>query len=135
LNGSTPHIRQQVNFAVAAKSPLARIRETARGRGWNHLRLLSSANNTYNRDYYGESAKGDQMPSLNVFARRDGEIHHFYHTELLFAPSEPGMDGRHVDSIWPIWSMFDFTPEGRGTSWYPRLSYDSPSGQTKKSGN
>ena len=126
LNGSAPHIRQRVNFAVVAKSPLARIRETARGRGWNNLRLLSSSGNTYNRDYHGEDAKGDQLPSLNVFVRRDGKIHHSYHTELLFAPQEPGMDGRHVDLIWPIWNMFDFTPEGRGTDWYPRLSYGEP---------
>ena len=123
LNGSGPHIRQRVNFAVVAKSPLARIRETARGRGWNNLRLLSSAGNTYNRDYHGENAKGDQLPSLNVFVRRDGKVHHFYHTELLFAPQEPGMDGRHVDMIWPIWNVFDYTPEGRGTDWYPKLSY------------
>ena len=126
LNGSAPHIRQRVNFAVAAKSPLARIREVARGRGWNNLSLLSSAGNTYNRDYHGENAKGDQLPSLNVFVRRAGKIHHFYHTELLFAPQEAGMDGRHVDMIWPIWNMFDFTPEGRGTDWYPRLSYGAP---------
>jgi len=136
LNGSTPHIRQRVNFAVVAKSPLARIRETARGRGWNNLRLLSSSGNTYNRDYHGESEKGDQLPSLNVFVRRVGKIHHFYHTELLFAPQELGMDGRHVDLIWPIWNVFDFTPEGRGTDWYPRLSYDEPVlQQLKKSGS
>jgi predicted dithiol-disulfide oxidoreductase (DUF899 family) len=30
---------------------------------------------------------------------------------------------RHVDMIWPLWNLFDFTPEGRGTSWYPKLSY------------
>src|SRR5262249_31220825 len=60
LNGSAPHIRQRVNFAVVAKSPIARIRETARGRGWNDLRLLSSATNSYNVDYHGESARGDQ---------------------------------------------------------------------------
>lgn len=136
LNGSAPHIRQRVNFAVVAKSPIARIRETARGRGWNNLRLLSSANNTYNRDYQGETAKGDQLPSLNVFVRRDGKIRHFYNTELLFAPKEPGMDGRHVDLIWPLWNMFDFTPEGRGKDWYPRLSYDAPAlQQLRKSGS
>jgi predicted dithiol-disulfide oxidoreductase (DUF899 family) len=126
LNGSAPHIRQRINFAVAAKSPLARIREVALTRGWSNLRLLSSASNTYNRDYYGESSKGDQQPSLNVFVRRDGKIHHFYHSELLFAPQDPGMDSRHVDMIWPIWNFFDYTPDGRGTNWYPRLRYDEP---------
>ncbi|HJX85547.1 MAG TPA: DUF899 family protein, partial [Candidatus Angelobacter sp.] len=91
LNGTAPHARNRINFVVVAKSPLARIRELARGRGWNNLRLLSSANNNYNRDYHGENEKGGQLPSLNVFARRDGKIHHFYHTELLFAPPVPGM--------------------------------------------
>ncbi|HEU4413723.1 MAG TPA: DUF899 family protein [Candidatus Angelobacter sp.] len=133
LNGSAPHIRQRMNFAVVAKSPLARIREVARGRGWNNLRLLSSSGNTYNRDYQGENAKGEQTPSLNIFVRRDGKIYHFYNTELLFAPTEPGMDGRHVDMIWPVWNMFDYTPEGRGKDWYPKLSYESqPLQQVKK---
>ena len=50
---------------------------------------------------------------------------HFYNTELLYAPSEPGQDGRHVDLIWPLWNLFDYTPEGRGTDWRPRLAYDS----------
>ncbi|MGB9405594.1 MAG: DUF899 family protein [Candidatus Acidiferrales bacterium] len=123
LNGAAPHILQRVNFAVVAKSPLERIRAFASGRGWRNLRLLSSTTNTYNRDYYGESAEGKQLPSLNVFQRRDGAIHHFYHSELLFAPSEPGQNARHVDLIWPMWNVFDFTPEGRGETWYRKLSY------------
>ncbi len=123
LNGTAPHARNRINFVVVAKSPLARIRELARGRGWNNLRLLSSANNNYNRDYHGENEKGGQLPSLNVFARRDGKIHHFYHTELLFAPPIPRIHCRHVDLLWPLWNLFDYTPEGRGTDWYPKLSY------------
>ncbi|MGZ8830565.1 MAG: DUF899 family protein, partial [Thermoanaerobaculia bacterium] len=94
-----------------------------RERGWRNLRLLSSANNTYNRDYHAENEKGGQMPVLNVFVRRDGRIHHFYGTELLYVPPEPGQDGRHVDMIWPLWNLFDVTPEGRGETWQPRLKY------------
>ena len=123
LNGTSPHVTQRINLVAVAKSPLERIREVARERGWNNLRLLSSANNTYNLDYHGEDAKGDQRPSLNIFVRRDGKTYHFYHTELLFAPREPGQDGRHVDMIWPLWNLFDFTPEGRGKDWYPKLKY------------
>ena len=48
----------------------------------------------------------------------------FYNTELLYAPTEPGQNPRHVDSLWPLWNMFDLTPEGRGTDWYPKHSYD-----------
>jgi predicted dithiol-disulfide oxidoreductase (DUF899 family) len=123
LNGSAPHFMDRLNFVVVAKSPLERIRTFARDRGWRNLRLLSSASNSYNRDYFGESLEGKQRPSLNVFVRRDGAIHHFYHTELMFAPTETGQDARHVDSIWPIWNLFDFTPEGRGEKWHPKLSY------------
>src|SRR5258708_5695301 len=105
------------------KSAIERLGEVARGRGWRNLRLLSSAGNTYNRDYFGETENGSQMPMLNVFAKRDGRVHHTYATEMLFAPSERGQDGRHVDSIWPLWNLFDLIPEGRGTNWYPKLRY------------
>jgi predicted dithiol-disulfide oxidoreductase (DUF899 family) len=123
LDGEAPHVVQRVNLAAIAKSPIGRFQDFARGRGWRHLRLLSSEKNTYNRDYHGETADGDQIPALNVFVRRDGRIHHFYCTELLFAPTDPGQDERHVDMIWPLWNLFDVTPDGRGEQWYPRLFY------------
>ena len=124
LDRTAPHAGQRINLAVVAKSPIARILEFARERGWENLRLLSSAGNSYNRDYHGETADGSQLPSLNVFVQLGGEIHHVYNTELLFAPSEKGQDGRHVDAIWPLWNLFDFTPEGRGTDWRPKLKYE-----------
>jgi predicted dithiol-disulfide oxidoreductase (DUF899 family) len=124
LNGTAPHAAQRVNLVVVAKSPIGRIRDFARGRGWRNLWLLSSEGNSYNRDYRGETATGSQMPSLNVFVKRGGKIHHVYNTELAFAPREKGQDPRHVDAIWPLWNLFDYTPEGRG-DWYPKLSYAS----------
>jgi len=123
LDGTTPHATQRINLAVVARNPLEKIRAHARSRGWRNLRLLSSANNTYNRDYHGENAEGDQMPGLNVFTRRDGKIHHFYYTELRFVPPDPGQNERHVDMFWPLWNLFDYTPEGRGKDWYPKLVY------------
>jgi predicted dithiol-disulfide oxidoreductase (DUF899 family) len=122
LDGSATHITNKVSLVVVAKSPIDRIAAFARQRGWRHLRLLSSHDNSYNAAYFGE-ADGYQMPMLNVFVRREGKIYHTYGTELLYAPKRTGQDGRHVDTIWPIWNMFDFTPEGRGTTWYPRLNY------------
>ena len=123
FDGAAEHITQRINLAVVAKAPLPRILAHAQERGWLRLRLLSSAGNTYNCDYFGETAEGTQMPMLNVF-RRDGEaIRHFWGSELLYAPTEPGQDPRHTDSIDPQWNLFDFTPQGRGTDWYPELSY------------
>jgi predicted dithiol-disulfide oxidoreductase (DUF899 family) len=124
LQGAAPHIEDRVNFVIVARSPIARILEYAARRGWNRTPFLSSADNTYNPDYFGEDAEGNQWPMLNVFTKRDGKIYHTYGTELFYAPSEPGQNGRHVDSIWPVWNMFDFTPEGRGTDWHPKLSYE-----------
>jgi predicted dithiol-disulfide oxidoreductase (DUF899 family) len=123
LNGNAQHIAQRVSLVVIARSPIARILEYARGRGWSNLRLLSSASNDYNRDYRGEDADGAQLPMLNVFVRRRGAIRHFYGTEMLYAKPDPGQDNRHVDMIWPLWNVLDFTPEGRGRDWYPQLQY------------
>ncbi|MGA3040427.1 MAG: DUF899 family protein [Bryobacteraceae bacterium] len=123
LNGTAPHAAQRMNLAVVAKSPIGRIRDFARARVWHNLRLLSSAGNTYNRDYHGETAEGGQTPMLSLFVRRGGRIYHWYSTELVFAPADPGQNQRHIDMMWPLWNLLDFTPEGRGADWYPRLSY------------
>jgi predicted dithiol-disulfide oxidoreductase (DUF899 family) len=123
LDGAAEHAAQHVNLAVVAKAPLPRILTFAGERGWRRLRLLSSGANTYNRDYFGENAEGSQRPMLNVF-RRDGEtIRHFWGSELLHAPSDPGQDPRHVGTLEPVWNLFDLTREGRPTDWDEQLSY------------
>ena len=60
---------------------------------------------------------------LHVFTRRNGKIHHFWGSEMLFPPSVRGQNSRHIDMIWPLWNVLDHTPEGRGSDWFPRLSY------------
>ena len=123
LDGAAEHASQRINLAVVAKAPLPRILTFAEERGWHRLRLLSSAANTYNRDYLAETAEEHQRPMLNVF-HRDGEvIRHFWGSELLYAPTEPGQDPRHVGTLEPVWNLFDLTPEGRPTDWDEQLHY------------
>jgi predicted dithiol-disulfide oxidoreductase (DUF899 family) len=124
FDGVADHAGQRINVAVVVKTALPRALAHAESRGWRRLRLLSSANNSYNRDYHGESDDGtQQLPMLNVF-RRDGEmVRHFWGSELLFEPPDAGQDPRHGETIDPMWNLFDFTPEGRGTDWYPDLDY------------
>jgi predicted dithiol-disulfide oxidoreductase (DUF899 family) len=123
LDGAAEHVTPLVNFVVVAKAPLARILPFAEERGWRRLRLLSSAGNTYNRDYLAETAEGAQRPMLNVF-HRDGEvIRHFWGSELFYAPPDPGQDPRHVGTIEPVWNLLDLTPEGRPPLWDEQLSY------------
>jgi predicted dithiol-disulfide oxidoreductase (DUF899 family) len=123
LAGEAPHIMQRVNLAVAAKAPIEQFREHARSKGWDHIRTLSSANSTYNRDYHAETPDGAQRPVASVFVRRNGAIHHFWSSELMFAASEPGQHPRHVDFMWPLWAVLDHTPDGRGSGWRTQLTY------------
>ena len=67
--------------------------------------------------------EGDQRPMLNVFHRDGATIRHFWGSELLYAPTEPGQDPRHVGTLEPLWNLFDLTPEGRGADWDEQLSY------------
>jgi predicted dithiol-disulfide oxidoreductase (DUF899 family) len=123
LDGAAGHACQRVNLAAAGKAPIERILAFAAERGWRHLRLLSSAGTTYNRDYLAETADGEQQPMLNVFHRDGDTIRHFWGSELFYAAEDPGQDPRHVGTLEPLWNLFDFTPEGRGTGWYEQLSY------------
>jgi hypothetical protein len=94
--------RSGPGLAAVGKAPLSRILAFAAERGWRRLRLLSSAGSTYNRDDLAQTTQGHQRPLLNVF-HRDGEtIRHFWGSELLYAPTEPGQDPRHVDTIEPL---------------------------------
>ena len=122
LDGAAEHAAQNVNLAVVAKAPVGRVLAFARERGWRRLRLVSSANNSYNGDYHGETEQGAQRPILNVFHRNSATIRHFWASELFYAPSEPGQDPRHVGTLEPLWNLFDFTPEGR-PAWDEQLSY------------
>jgi predicted dithiol-disulfide oxidoreductase (DUF899 family) len=123
LDGQAPHLEQRASLVIIAKSPAQRIHVHARARGWNNLRLFSSAGTSYNRDYWGENAEGAQRPALNIFSRRNDKLRHFTCTELMFIAQDPGQDPRHVDLIWPLWHLLDATPEGRGSDWRPKLSY------------
>lgn len=123
IDGSTRHLVDRINLAVVAKAPIAKFQEHARNRGWRNVLLLSSAHNDFNRDYHAEAPDGQQFPLAHIFVRRGKKMHHFWSSELWFAPSDPGQDMRHVDFMWPMWSMFDTTPEGRGKTWGAQLDY------------
>jgi predicted dithiol-disulfide oxidoreductase (DUF899 family) len=123
LEGAAEHASQHLNLAVVAKAPLLHLVAFAEERGWHRLRLLSSAANSYNRDYHTETAEGAQRPMLTVFHRDGEEIRHFWSSELFYAPSDPGQDPRHVGTLEPVWNLFDLTPEGRPRDWDEQLSY------------
>ncbi len=122
LDGAAAHASEHINLVVVAKTPLSRLLAFGRERGWRHLRLLSSANNTYNRDYLAETSEGTQTPMLNVFRRDDDTVRHFWGSELFYAPTESGQEPRHVATLEPLWNLFDLVPDGR-PDWHEQFTY------------
>lgn len=119
VDGNIQYVQRRAGFAMVAKAPIDKLAAWGRERGWRRIRLLSSCNNSFNADYNAEfpSDYGDQHPVMHVFTKRDGKIHHFWSSEVLYVPSQT--DPRHVDPVWPLWNLLDLTPQGRGDL-YPK---------------
>lgn len=70
-----------------------------------------------------EDGKNWDEPIMNVF-RKDGDtVRHFWGSEMVYAPDDPGQNHRALDTIDPVWGMLDLIPEGRG-DFFPKLRYD-----------
>jgi predicted dithiol-disulfide oxidoreductase (DUF899 family) len=116
-----PDVEQRIAFVFVARSPIARLVEAKRARGWTRHRIYSDSLGDYTRDYV--SAEDADAPGYNVFTRRDGTVHHFWSGEMGVKMADPGQDPRGAPDIDPLWTILDTTPEGRGGNWYPKLSY------------
>lgn len=138
IDGAARHVTQRASLYAVAKSPIARLAAWAHARGWSHLKLLSTAGNDYGSHYYGDTGaltpamrkeRGYEEgriwdePMLNVFVRDGGTIRHFWGSELVFAPEDPGQHHRGLDFMDPVWSLLDASPEGRGAEFFPKVNY------------
>jgi predicted dithiol-disulfide oxidoreductase (DUF899 family) len=122
LNGAAVHASQHISLAVVAKSPLDRIRSFARERGWSRLRLISSAANKQIATIWRKRRRRPTAIAEYLCSPEWNNSPFLPYRASLAAP-EPGQNQRHVDMIWPLWNLLDFTPEGRGADWYPSLTY------------
>ena len=116
-----PDIAQRIAFVFVARSPIARLIEAKKARGWTQHRIYSDVSGDYTRDYV--SADDADVPGYSVFTRRDGTIRHFWSGEMGGAMADPGQDPRGAPDIDPLWTLLDTTPVVRGKDWYPKLSY------------
>ncbi len=121
--GNAADIGQQVSLVVIARSPIEKLRAWKQQRGWKHLRLYTDLDEGYSRDYFGLLPDGSEIPALNVFTRRTGEVRHFWSGEMTGQTADPGQDPRGAPDPAPLWMVLDCTPEGRPASWYPKLEY------------
>ncbi len=120
-DGEADDVAQRISLVVIARSPIERLVAFKKERGWQHLRLYSDVSGDYTRDYV--SADDADIPAFNVFTRRDGSIRHFWSGEMGAETADPGQDPRGAPDLMPLWTILDSTPEGRGSDWYPKLSY------------
>jgi len=113
---------QRVAFAAIGRSPVERQLAFARERGWRNLKFYASVGDDYPRDLRGLAPDGSEWPALDVWVKQDGKVLHFWGAELG-GTSDPGQDPRGAPDPTPLWNLLDLTPGGRGTDWYPKLSY------------
>jgi predicted dithiol-disulfide oxidoreductase (DUF899 family) len=123
LDGSARHVAPLLSFVVVGRAPFERLQTFAKERGWRNLRFVSAAANDFTRDYHGQNEGGANRPMLNVFTKNAGQIRHFWGSEMLYAPGDPGQDPRHVGTLEPSWNILDLTREGRGEHWDELLDY------------
>ena len=90
------------------------------------LALLGGVDSGGQNVYVGQLARllGRLGFEVDVFTRRDGTLRHFWSGEMTGGTADPGQDPRGAPDPAPLWAVLDQTPEGRGTDWYPSLSYD-----------
>lgn len=123
-DGEAEDVMQRVGLAVVARSPIERLLAFKKERGWRRLLLYSDVSGDYTRDYV--SADDADVPAFNVFTRQGGSLRHFWSGEMGMGTADPGQDPRGAPDLMPLWTILDSTPEGRGTDWYPELSYPQP---------
>ena len=124
FNGSAPHIKQNLNFAVVAKASVQEVKSWAETRKWSNLNMLSSGNNTYNHDYNAEDTEENQLMMMNVFRQSEDGIFHSWAYENMFMPKGDEPNPRQRDRIWPLWSVFDIALDDMPGDWFPAYKYD-----------
>jgi len=120
-NGTAVNLRERVAIVVTARSPIERLAEYKRQRGFAYLPFASDLSGDYTKAYV--SKDDADMPGFSVFTRGSNGIHHFYSGEMGGGMEDPGQDPRGAPDMDPLWTMLDWSPQGRGTDWYPKLDY------------
>ena len=120
VNGVARHVAQNVDFVVAAAAGPPALRAHARARGWEHVRLLSCGDSTFQHDFGAEDDEGWQNSTVSVFTLDpDRSPRHFYTAHPQF---DDDIRARGIDLFAPAWHILDITPGGRG-DWYSGLDY------------
>lgn len=123
-----PDIEQRLALAIVGRSPVARQLAFARERGWRNLKFYQTVGDDYGRDTHALTDEGEGA-SVVVWRRSGDEVRLFWAAEGGTETSDPGFDAHLTPDPTPLWTIIDWTPEGRASDWYPSLAYpDDPQG-------
>jgi predicted dithiol-disulfide oxidoreductase (DUF899 family) len=123
VNGNAADIKQRVALKILGRSPVERQLAFAAERGWRHLDFVQTVGDDYANDLGLISPEGWEYPALVVFKRVGDDVRLFWASEMTKEMADPGQDPRGAPDIASLWLILDLTPAGRGTDWYPSLSY------------
>jgi predicted dithiol-disulfide oxidoreductase (DUF899 family) len=122
LDIPAPDIEQRVALAILGRSTVERQLAVARERGWTHLQFYQIVGDDFARDYHALDG-GEEGAAVLVWKRDGDEVRLFWAAEGGTETADPGFDPHLAPDPTPLWNVLDWTPEGRGTDWYPSLDY------------
>jgi predicted dithiol-disulfide oxidoreductase (DUF899 family) len=122
LDIPAPDIEQRVALAIIGRSPVERQLAVARERGWTHLDFYQTVGEDFVRDYR-LVVDGGETAGVFVWTRDGDDVRLFWAAEGSAETADPGFDPHLAPDPTPLWNILDWTPEGRGTDWYPSLTY------------
>jgi len=122
LDIPAPDIEQRLAMAIVGRSPVARQMAFARERGWRHLKFYQTVGDGFAEAYRG-LVDGEEGAIVAVWKRTGDTVRLFWAAEGGPETADPGQDPHLAPDPTPLWNVLDWTPGGRGTNWYPKLSY------------
>ena len=115
-------IEQRLAIAIIGRSPVERQLAFARERGWRNLKFYQSLGDEFARDY-NWVVDGEEGAGVLVWTREGDAVRLFWAAEGGMETADPGFDPSLPTDPTPLWTILDWTPEGRAADWYPKLEY------------
>ncbi|HSQ96046.1 MAG: DUF899 family protein [Croceibacterium sp.] len=115
-------IEQRLSIAIIGRSPVARQLAFARERGWRNLKFYQPIGEDFARDFQW-IVDGDEWAQVLVWKRDGEQARLFWAAEGGFETADPGFDPHLAPDPTPLWTVLDWTPDGRAADWYPKLEY------------
>lgn len=122
LDIPAPDIEQRVAMAIIGRSTVERQQAFARERGWRNLKFYQTIGDDFARDHHALT-DGEEWAAVLVWKREGDQVRLFWGAEGGPETADPGFDPHLAPDPTPLWNILDWTPEGRGTDWYPKLKY------------